>query len=134
MAICTFGRVLRQTVKLNLLVLQGNSPGLRGHGGRELRQSWQRIMAKHSSGRLENAFSYTMYGGQAWAPARPVAMRRAGTLYDVQLVQIGEISRAIGAFDQPDGLNAQDPRPNEGLGTGRTKLRTAEQEACLGPC
>src|SRR2546428_13271529 len=76
----------------------------------------------------------TRCGGRAGAPARHVAMLRAGTLYCVQLVQIGEISRAIGAFDQPDGLNAQDPRPNEGLGTGRTKLRTAEQEACLGPC
>src|SRR5205814_10495210 len=35
------------------------------------------------------------------------------------------------AFCKPDVLNAQDPRPNEGLGTGRTKLRAAEQEARL---
>src|SRR3989442_7412723 len=53
--------------------------------------------------------------GKAGAPARHVAMLRSGTLYYVQLVKIGEMSRAIGAFDQADGLNAQDPRPNEGL-------------------
>src|SRR5262245_58481953 len=76
----------------------------------------------------------TRCGGKFGVPARHVAMPRAWTPCCIRLVKIAEVCRSIGVVDQPDGLNAQDPRPNESLSTGRTKLSAAEQHARLGPC